>query len=165
MPNRSQSPKRDGGGDARFDRGADFAIGGLPFLEIVGALRRAWAASTSYSPKVWSPKNPAWGQCAATALTLWRIYGGDILRKPVTSYSGAPLGVHYLNRLPDGTIVDMTWEQFPSDAIFSAAKKSRPHGEGVTLRADELLSRMKDQLAPLSRPRWGVQIRRQSPEL
>jgi hypothetical protein len=73
-------------------------------LEI--ALRTAWNADTSSDPTAWSASNPAWGQCAITALVVQDELGGELLR------AAAPGGSHYWNRLPDGTEVDLTREQF-----------------------------------------------------
>lgn len=165
MPNKPQSHKRDGGGDARFDRGASsFAIGGLDFSTVGAALRGAWAVSTSFDPATWTPGNPAWGQCAATAVVLWRIYGGEVLRC-WACLPGDIAATHYFNRFPDGTIVDMTRQQFPYGTEYSIEVKRRPAGQGVTRRADELIRRMKDQWEPVSMTRWGVRVLGQSPEL
>lgn len=69
-------------------------------------LRAAWGHDTTNDPDRWSPANPAWGQCAVTALAVQEVIGGDLLR------SAAPGGSHYWNRLPDGTELDLTREQF-----------------------------------------------------
>jgi hypothetical protein len=78
------------------------------FLE---AVRAAWAASTSVDPAGWDSRNPAWGQCAVTALVLQDEFGGELLRGLVNGVS------HYFNRLPDGTDIDLTREQFGSGPI------------------------------------------------
>lgn len=71
-------------------------------------LRQVWSAETSSSPEQWSPSNPAWGQCAVTALIIQDNFGGELLRCQINGIS------HYWNRLPDGTEVDFTKEQFPT---------------------------------------------------
>lgn len=75
----------------------------LTDLELV--LQRAWSADTSASP-TWSAECPSAGQCAVTALLLQDYFGGELLRGVVCGES------HYWNRLPDGTEVDLTAQQF-----------------------------------------------------
>src|SRR6185436_2099938 len=60
----------------------------------------------------WSPENPARGQCGVTALVVQEHLGGDLLLADVANADGSRQGVHYFNRLPDGTEVDLTREQF-----------------------------------------------------
>ena len=78
------------------------------FLE---AVRATWSASTSVDPAGWNSRNPAWGQCAVTALVLQDEFGGELVRGLVNGVS------HYFNRLPDGTDLDLTREQFGAGPI------------------------------------------------
>lgn len=73
------------------------------------ALAQAWARETSADPGGWSSSNPAWGQCAVTALIVQDMFGGELLRCKVDSTS------HYWNRLPSGEELDLTRHQFGSD--------------------------------------------------
>lgn len=72
-------------------------------------LERAWSKETSVDPAGWSVANPAWGQCAVTALVVQDLYGGDLLRCKVRGIS------HYLNRLVSGDEVDLTRDQFGTE--------------------------------------------------
>ena len=72
------------------------------------ALRRAWSRSTSADPGGWAPDNPAWGQCAVTALVVQDILGGRLVRAAVNGMS------HYYNLLDTGEQIDLTLEQFPA---------------------------------------------------
>ena len=54
----------------------------------------------------WSPADASRGQCAVTALLIQDLFGGSLLRAVVSGES------HYWNRLPDGTELDLTREQF-----------------------------------------------------
>lgn len=74
----------------------------------------AWSAETSADPDGWSADNPAWGQCAITALVVQLLCGGELLRSTVGGIS------HYWNRLPDGRDVDLTFGQFGPGAIYDA---------------------------------------------
>jgi hypothetical protein len=75
-------------------------------------LERAWSRSTSAEPTIWTSSNPAWGQCAITALVVQDHFGGELLRGQMRE------GSHYWNRLPDGTDVDLTLQQFTESPEF-----------------------------------------------
>ena len=42
-------------------------------------LRDCWTEATSYDPAGWSRSNPAWGQCAITALIVQDNFGGELM--------------------------------------------------------------------------------------
>ena len=69
-------------------------------------LKQAWCRETSARPDTWTPSNPAWGQCAITALVVQDMLGGELLRGQWEGTS------HYWNRLPSGLEVDLTRGQF-----------------------------------------------------
>lgn len=75
-------------------------------------LASAWSQETTADPEHWDPRNPAWGQCAVTALTVQDFFGGDILRSETVGLDGRPGPSHYFNRLPSGVEVDLTRQQF-----------------------------------------------------
>lgn len=91
----------------------------IKFLE--SALKKSWSKETCYPPtqKDWSNKNPAFGNCAITALTVQDYFGGELLY--CKHYH------HYWNRLPDGQEIDLTRSQFK---------------EAVTVCVDEIKSRV-----------------------
>jgi len=74
--------------------------------DLYSAIRGSWSRTTSVAPDGWSDSNPAWGQCAVTALVVQDALGGRIIRTVVGGTS------HYFNLLPDGAEVDLTAEQF-----------------------------------------------------
>lgn len=55
-------------------------------------------------------ENPAWGQCAVTALIVQDYFGGDIL---YCNHAN-----HYWNRLPTNEEIDFTRRQFPDGTII-----------------------------------------------
>jgi hypothetical protein len=55
--------------------------------ELERALEVAWERTTSADPDRWSPQNPAWGQCAVTALIVQDHYGGELRRGIVDDIS------------------------------------------------------------------------------
>ena len=75
------------------------------------ALNTAWALDTTADPAGWSTDNPAWGQCAVTALVVQDLMGGQLLRCDCLA------GSHYWNRLPDGAEFDLTRGQFRDGLI------------------------------------------------
>jgi ADP-ribose pyrophosphatase YjhB (NUDIX family) len=78
------------------------------------AVRAAWCLWTSdpVDQPGWTDANPASGQCASTALVVQDRLGGELLMADVHEADGSRQGVHYWNRLPDGTEFDLTREQF-----------------------------------------------------
>lgn len=80
-------------------------------LKIREALEKAWCKETSCSPEEWSEQNPAWGQCAVSALVVRDFEGGSIRRGIVTLPNGTEMS-HYWNNMM-GVDVDLTWRQFP----------------------------------------------------
>jgi hypothetical protein len=81
---------------------------------LIETLESAWSRETSADPEHWTLANPAWGQCAVTALVVHDEFGGELLRATVDDLS------HYWNRLPDGSEVDLTRQQFPEDAMYGS---------------------------------------------
>lgn len=73
--------------------------------DVTSRLRQAWCRETSSVPGLWTPENPALGQCAVTALIVQDIFGGELVRGHVHKAS------HYWNRI-DGYNIDFTKEQF-----------------------------------------------------
>jgi hypothetical protein len=69
------------------------------------AIRDSWTRDTSYDPQRWSHDNPAWGQCAITALVVQDHLGGELLR------AGNGEMTHFWNSIGAHEI-DLTSEQF-----------------------------------------------------
>jgi len=92
-------------------------------------IQSAWSAESCDPVDLdeWSPRNPARGQCAVTALVLQEIFGGELLLADVRNEDGSRQGVHFWNRLPGGLEVDLTRGQFkPSEVVQSAKVIDRP---------------------------------------
>jgi hypothetical protein len=77
-------------------------------------LRKAWSKETSADPENWSNENPAYGQCAVTALIVNDIFGGKIVWAEV-DVNGKKVS-HYFN-VVEGEEIDLTREQFPKGTI------------------------------------------------
>ena len=106
--------------------------------DIEAAVRAAWARDTCDPVDVgdWSASNPARGQCGATALTLNDLLGGELLVAEVFRTDGSRQGVHWWNRLPDGTEIDLTREQFASHEVIQLPRVV-PRPSELPLRAAE----------------------------
>ena len=90
----------------------------LASLEV--AIERAWSAATSYY-KDWTPTNPAYGQCAVTALVVQDYFGGELVMQVIT-----PGEAHFWNRLKDGSKVDLTERQFSLAPAIREMATSNP---------------------------------------
>ncbi|MFI5836586.1 hypothetical protein ACIA5A_23195 [Micromonospora sp. NPDC051300] len=93
-------------------------------------LRASWGADTCdpHDLPHWHPGNPARGQCGVTALVVQDLLGGDLVLGEVF-VGAARVGHHYWNRLPDGTDVDLTADQFfPREVVVGARVQRRPPG-------------------------------------
>lgn len=98
-------------------------------------IRKAWCAKTSADPDHWSPMNPAWGQCAVTALVVQDLLGGVI----VCSEYDTPH--HYWNLLDDGTEIDLTLEQFKPELhpVIKRVSFKRDHRDHVVAYPDTVV--------------------------
>ncbi|MFH8615279.1 hypothetical protein ACH4E8_09415 [Streptomyces sp. NPDC017979] len=103
-----------------------------PHSAIARALHASWAADICSPDDIarapWTPDNPARGQCDITALVVHDLLGGHLLLGEVT-LDGADHGYHWWNRLPDGTEIDLTREQFRQGQIITPGRAvQRPPG-------------------------------------
>lgn len=74
----------------------------------------------------WTPGNPSRDQCGMTALVVQDILGGDLIIAEV-HVEGTQIGHHYWNRLPDGSEVDLTADQFrPDEKVVGGTVIARP---------------------------------------
>ncbi|MFH8931815.1 alpha/beta fold hydrolase [Streptomyces pristinaespiralis] len=99
---------------------------------IENALRASWAADTCSPDDLeragWSGDNPAWGHCDITALVVHDLLGGDLVVGEV-HLGGDQHGFHWWNRLPDGTEIDFTRDQFRLGQTVTAGRSvTRPAG-------------------------------------
>jgi hypothetical protein len=91
--------------------------------ELRELLRQAWCQGTAMGSR-WSSDCPALDQCAVTALVVQDLFGGELLRCWTCEGDS-----HYWNRLPDGSELDLTEEQFECISDYplkaTAAVRSR----------------------------------------
>ncbi|MGW4381437.1 YunG family protein [Kitasatospora sp. NPDC004531] len=123
--------------------------------DIDRALRASWAADTCSPDDLerggWHPDNPAWGHCDITALLVHDLFGGVLMVGEV-HHGGQRRGFHWWNRLPSGTELDLTLEQFRDGQEVTAPRTvERPPGPTPRRWAEYLLLRQRvaEHLGPL----------------
>ena len=89
----------------------DYKLSGLE-----EAIRKSWSRETSSDPEKWNPENPAWGQCAVTALVINDYLGGEMVWAEAKLPDGRGIS-HYFN-LIDEREVDLTRNQFPEGTVI-----------------------------------------------
>ena len=87
------------------------------------AIQKAWVKETSSDSISWNNDNPAWGQCAVTALIVNDYLGGEIVWTEVKLPDGRTIS-HYFNNI-DGKERDLTRRQFPEGTIIPAGQEKR----------------------------------------
>jgi hypothetical protein len=96
--------------------------------DLLPHFRSAWGPDTCYpdSREEWTPRNPSRDQCGMTALVVQDVLGGDLVLAEV-HVDGVKVGHHYWNRLPDGSDVDLTGDQFlPQEEVVGGTVVIRP---------------------------------------
>lgn len=115
--------------------------------QLLSILLKSWSEHTATNG-IWSEKNPSLNQCAVTALVVQDFLGGDLLRCEMSDGDS-----HYWNRLPDGTELDLTSEQF---------KKIDAH---PLLETTEIRTRQYVLSFPKTMLRYGILLKRVSEEI
>ncbi|RXH14014.1 YunG family protein [Bradyrhizobium guangzhouense] len=104
-------------------------------------LRQSWSLATA---RQWTPANPAAGQCNVTALLVYELFGGDLLKTPL------PAGDHFYNRIGSQRY-DFTESQFPAPIEYIDLPTSRADAEqGTTNHQLTALRAAFQSLSPMS---------------
>src|SRR5215475_6891948 len=90
------------------------------------ALRKSWSLS---SARQWTATNPAAGQCNVTALLIYELFGGELLKTPL------PQGDHFYNRIA-GCRHDFTDCQFAQAITYSDLPATREDAARGVTRAE-----------------------------
>jgi deoxycytidylate deaminase len=103
--------------------------------------------------KGWTPDNPTWGHCAVVSLIAQNLFGGELLRISLEGTEFAEYRSHYFNQLPDGSVEDITKDQFsgrlPEILFEMAVVKDRGdviNGADTKDRYVELAFRLAERL-------------------
>ena len=89
-------------------------------------LRQVVSAETSSDPVGWSKDNPLWGHCTVASRLAQDYLEGDVVRGSLETFSQySEMRWHYWNKLPDGTVIDFTAEQFPDISITDLVQEPR----------------------------------------
>ena len=118
------------------------------------ALGESWNSETSLDVNNWTKANPAWGQCAVTALIVNDYLGGEIVWASARLPDGKELS-HYFNKI-NNEEKDFTRKQFPEGTQvptgvpktkqFSSTREYVLSFEATRIRYELLKSRVKDYL-------------------
>jgi len=87
--------------------------------KVFSTLRKSWSMA---SAQQWMPENPAAGQCNVTALLVYELFGGELLKTPL------PAGDHFYNWI-EGRRYDFTESQFSQPITYIDLPTSRAEAE------------------------------------
>ncbi len=89
----------------------------------VDAFQKSGSDVTAFSPEEYlaavETRGPLVGHCAACTYVVQKNFGGDIMKvlvSPIKGYN-TKRESHYFNKLPDGTFIDLTGEQYGNKGI------------------------------------------------
>ena len=93
----------------------------MPYVTLAAvedAIRQSWSVDTCdpIDQPNWTADDPTRGQCAATALVMRDLFGGQLLEAEVHFANGDRQGFHYWNRL-QGVEIDLTHAQFKPEEL------------------------------------------------
>jgi hypothetical protein len=94
--------------------------------DVARALRKSWSRA---SARQWSAANPAAGQCSVTALLVYDLFGGELLKTSLSE------GDHFYNRI-GGHRYDFTDSQFTQPPTYSDATATRADAEQAATEAE-----------------------------
>src|SRR3989338_8280551 len=123
-------------------------------LTLFQVISKSWTRDTTADYKGWTPDNPAWGQCAVTALTVQDFFGGELLRLDLTGHSDPKVAAgrsHYFNRIGEAEL-DISSSQFGDINRFYQFRSSQE----VFVRDRSYLLGNKDTIARYVRLRYEV---------
>jgi hypothetical protein len=90
-------------------------------------ISKCWCRETIWHKSDWSPECPSYGQCYVTALLVQNILGGKVIAGEVD------YDTHYWNKLPDGTEIDFTSDQFnDGDGIHPHSRREEEAEQTIT---------------------------------
>lgn len=84
---------------------------------------QAWCRETSDDPLRWTPALPEYAQCAATALIVQDLFGGDLMRGRYERRGS--FVTHCWNLLEGGVQVDLTRRQMRGARPLGATRVTR----------------------------------------
>jgi hypothetical protein len=137
-------------------RAAGAGLGPTRYGVLRALFEKAWCRETA-SPgcqEKWSATNPAYGQCAVTAVAVQVLCGGTLVRTVVGEF-----GSHYYNHLINGegySVYDLTRDQFTSGtAIQPGSAVDRVYvlesPRAVEARTKERYELLRDRLVAAMR--------------
>jgi hypothetical protein len=92
----------------------------VSILEFRESVESAWSPETAYKPD--PDMDPAWGQCAVTALLFHEHFGGQIQRAVVVGPEAQAFRVRHYWNVFLGQPIDLTWRQFPVGSSLNTSR-------------------------------------------
>ena len=86
------------------------------YARLEEAIQNSWCKETSSDPENWTIENPAWGQCAVTALIISDYLGGKLVWAEAKLPDGRAIS-HYFNNIRHHE-TDLTRRQFPEGTLI-----------------------------------------------
>lgn len=89
--------------------------------QVEECLHKTWSNITSADSLHYPSNNPAWGQCAVSALVAQDFLGGTLLRFDISTLDDplvAAMRSHYVNVLDNGYMIDFTQSQFQNQEEY-----------------------------------------------
>lgn len=115
----------------------------MEILDFSQIIKNICSKETSFDPSHWTPENPTWGHCAIVSLLAQEMFGGTLLRVSLVGTEFEAMGSHYFNKLPDGTIMDFTEDQFngqlPNDLPIEGRTREKLLANSDTAKRYEIL--------------------------
>lgn len=122
------------------------------------ALTASWGADTAFNKNDWTSSNPARGQCVVSSLVVQDYIGGELVGYSVEGPTIQE--THFVNLLPDGSIVDTTKSQYTSAVTmklkdvtldgFASIREKRLSDNDTRRRYELLKSRVQSHLKELN---------------
>lgn len=118
----------------------------VTLAELEDAIRASWGRDTTEGPDEWSEANPAWGNCAVTALVVRDYLGGELVAAGVVR-DGVRVDRHVWNVLPSGIAVDLSRDQFRDGELCEAPEPlTELTVPGTKERYELLAARVRERL-------------------
>lgn len=99
------------------------------FSKVRKAIEKSWCRCTSYWPLAWFEDNPAYGQCAVTALVFQDYFGGEIFVCKIGRSR------HYFNVLDygeDPICIDFTEVQYYDTLLEEHIEEARDKAKSIS---------------------------------
>lgn len=111
-------------------------------------VEKAWSSETAYNGGTSdSGADPAFGQCAVTALLFQDVFGGAIVKATVNGPPDSPFRTRHYWNIYEGVDVDLTWRQFPVGSEIDISTIEDVDPKSLTRSVRARYDRLKERFA------------------